>query len=256
MAEYDATKDRAPLGRIGGVAIYATTILVAVHVVCMVLVALLSAAGMNADVLVFSRDAVLRGQAWRLLSYAPLNPPSLWFAIEMYLLFFFGRELEGYFGRRAFLRLYAGLILLPPLVLLALPGAFLAGSAAAHLALFVAVATLHPDTCFLWTIPAKWLAAVVVGLNALQALSYRSWSSLIALLAASLLAAVVVRHESGRPLFRLPRRKPALRVLPGAAAAPSDVDALLDKIGRSGIDSLTPDERARLEEARKHLLSR
>ena len=63
--------------------------------------------------------------------------------------------------------------------------------------------------------------------------------------------------------FSLPalfRPKPKFRVLPSPDArestAPSDMDALLDKIAKSGMASLTAKERARLEAARAELLKK
>src|SRR5207237_5380065 len=46
-------------------------------------------------------------QVWRLGTYAFVHSPStlLWFAIEMYLLFVFGREVERFIGRRAYIAL-------------------------------------------------------------------------------------------------------------------------------------------------------
>jgi hypothetical protein len=68
------------------------------------------------------------------------------------------------------------------------------------------------------------------------------------------------------------RRRPKLRVLPDLPASPpkpvapprterevatmAEVDALLDKIAVSGIGSLTPKERAKLEAAREDLMKR
>src|SRR5262245_5660672 len=52
------------------------------------------------------------GQVWRLFTYAFVHAPSglLWFAIEMYLLFVFGREVERFLGRRAYIGLYVFLL--------------------------------------------------------------------------------------------------------------------------------------------------
>jgi len=255
---YDAVRDRAPLGHLGRWPLYAATVLVAVHVAAMTLLAAWQAGGGRLAELPFRREAVLRGEVWRLVSYALLNPPSLWFAVEMYLLFVFGRELETYLGRRAFLRLYAALVLAAPAVLLALPGSALAGAGAAHLAVFIAFAVLYPgaQVFFQWT--AKWVAVVVVALNALQALSVRAWDALVALLVSAGLAYAYVRRAQGRWTLRRPAwrlRQPA----PGAAAPPAppaDVDAVLDKVARAGLASLTPRERAQLEQARQRLLHR
>jgi hypothetical protein len=60
------------------------------------------------------------------------------------------------------------------------------------------------------------------------------------------------------------KRRPKLRVLPSPARsrgrddedAVDSIDPLLDKIAKTGIDSLTPKERARLEKAREALMKR
>lgn len=55
---------------------------------------------------------------------------------------------------------------------------------------------------------------------------------------------------------QLPPRKPAVRAPAIPVASGSDLDALLDKISAQGIDSLTRDERLRLEDAAKKLKDR
>ena len=85
-------------------------------------------------------------------------------------------------------------------------------------------------------------------------------------------AHLFVRVQQGYltlPAFRFWARKPKLRVVPDLPAtkpailkaAPEDatmaeVDALLDKIAKSGIGSLTAKERAKLEAAREGLMKR
>ncbi|MCX6998453.1 MAG: rhomboid family intramembrane serine protease [Kiritimatiellaeota bacterium] len=258
MTPCDAIRDRAPLGHVGRWPVYAATMLVAAHVAAMVVLALLSAANIPMTAWPFQRAAVLRGEVWRLASYALLNPPSLWLAVEMYCLFVFGRELEGYLGRRAFLRLYALLILAAPVALLGLPGSALVGAGAAHLAVFMAFAVLYPGVRIFFRFPAKGVALVIVALCALQALSVHAWSALAALLACAGTAVAFVWHAQGRWSFRLPRRRPRLTVIPGGAAASAsvNVDAILDKVARVGLASLTAHERERLEQARRRLLQK
>src|SRR4030095_11076269 len=92
------------------------------------------------------------GQVWRLFTYAFIHAPTpsglLWFAVEMYMLFVFGREVERFIGRRAYVGLYLVLLLLPP-VILTLFGFWIrtamAGSGALHFAIFVAFVTIYPN---------------------------------------------------------------------------------------------------------------
>ncbi|MEY2530979.1 MAG: hypothetical protein QOI96_1064, partial [Verrucomicrobiota bacterium] len=99
-----------------------TTILVGVHIVCAILTALIFAAGHSGVVNYFMFDSAgvwTGGQVWRLVTYAFIHSPSalLWFAIEMYMLFVFGREVERFIGQRAYIALYLILLLFPAAVL-------------------------------------------------------------------------------------------------------------------------------------------
>lgn len=225
--------------------------------------------------LTFGSDQVLSGQVWRIATYGLVNHPSLWFVVDMFMLAFFGRELERFFGRRTFLALYASLYFLTPL-LFTLIGLvrpmFLAGEAGAF-ALFIAFATLYPNVAMIFNILAKWLAIVLVGIYTMMYLAANDWTGLLSLWTTTAVAFGFVRFQQGvisLPKINFFRRKPTLRVLPDpvpkktlpasrpvrADATMAEVDALLDKIAKSGIGSLTPKERAKLEAAREGLMKR
>jgi hypothetical protein len=176
-------------------------------------------------------------------------------------------------GRRKFLLLYGCLYLLSPL-LFTLIGVWhpmvLAGESCSF-AIFIAFATLYPNVALLFNILAKWAALILVGLSTLAALAYHDWVTLVSLWATVGFAFAFVRCEQGR--FTLPRinlfgKKPKLRVLPGLkpeknagaknpkAIPIGEIDGLLDKIAESGMSSLTPKERARLDAARADLLKK
>jgi hypothetical protein len=216
---------------------------------------------------------VLRGEIWRVFTYGLVNPPSLWFAIEMLMMVWFGREVERYFGRRKFFTLYACVYLIPPL-LRTLIGTWrptaLAGESGAF-ALFIAFATLYPNAVMLFNLLAKWVAWVLVGIYALQALSVRDGLGIVTLAATVGFAYGFVRYQQGRfrlPSFALPSRDSAggnsqreTGSRRATAPAPKDsqiveVDALLDKIAQSGLSSLTAKERAKLDAARENLRKR
>src|SRR5260370_3339252 len=85
--------------------------LVGLHVAAAVFAAILVAIGAGSVLtwLQFDSAAVWYGaQVWRLFTYAFVHAPSglLWFAIEMYLLFVFGREVERFIGRHSYIALY------------------------------------------------------------------------------------------------------------------------------------------------------
>jgi membrane associated rhomboid family serine protease len=226
------------------------------------------------ELLAFSSAEVLRGEVWRILTYGLVNAPSIPFAIDLLMIVWFGREVERFLGRRVFLQLYAGIYLIKPLLFTAL-GAWRATSFSGEVgafALFIAFATLFPNAPLLFNILAKWAALALVGILALSALAARQWEQLLELLATCGFAFGFVRLQQGHfslPRVRLVRRKTNLRVLPDErpkpeavpVAAPrgdpmAEVDALLDKIAKSGIHSLTKAERAKLDAARADLLKR
>ena len=156
------------------------------RVACAILTAILVA--FRADLILawlqFDSAAVLRsGQVWRLFTYAFVHEPRtlLWFAVEMYFLFVFGREVERFIGRNAYIALYAVLLIAPTIVLTAWglwqPSA-LAGSPALHFGIFVAFATIYPRVELFLRIMAKWIALILAGVYTFQLLAYHAWTEL------------------------------------------------------------------------------
>jgi len=85
------------------------------------------------------------------------------------------------------------------------------------LALFVAFAVIYPEAPMFFNLMAKWVAAILVGLYTLMALSGRDWTGLISLWATTGFAFSFVRWKQGRlvlPEFKLFEKKPKLHVLP------------------------------------------
>ncbi len=278
MSLYGDTDENQPVTWIRGYPLYAAHIVVAVLTASMLITTLLmfGRATSFQTWMMFTSEGVLRGEIWRLATYGLLNQPSLGFVIDMAMLVWFGREVERHIGRRSFLQLYVCLYFLTPLVLTLIglwrPTAF-AGQTGS-LAIFVAFATLYPDAMLLFNLLAKWVAIVLVGIFTLMALAANDFTRLLTLWATTGFAHAYIRYFQGRlvlPSINLPSRNPKLRVLPDPkpsktkpAAAPkpatqssmAEIDALLDKIATSGIDSLTAKERAKLESARAALKRR
>src|SRR2546430_9425233 len=114
--------DYRPVAWMGRYPVDVTTMLVGTHVALAILTCIFFAAGAGSVLDYFHFDSaqvLLRGQIWRIASYAFVHTPQglLWFAIEMYMLFVFGREVERFIGRRAYIALYVILLLAPTLVL-------------------------------------------------------------------------------------------------------------------------------------------
>ena len=263
MRNYEPPDDHQPVTWLAGRPIYAAHFLGVIFVASMLVTTAVMAFHGTAIFawLPFTSAAVLAGQVWRLATYGFVNPPSLWFVVEMFMLVWFGRELERFFGRRLFLRFYACLYFLTPLLftLIGLRWPMTLLGESGSFALFIGFATLYPDAMMLFNILAKWAAVILVGISTLIALSRNDWATLISLWAGTAFAWAFVRYQQGRlrlPTLRLPRGSsgsatPRVR----ERAAPADdamteIDALLDKIARSGFGSLTAKERAKLEAAR------
>jgi membrane associated rhomboid family serine protease len=271
------SEEHQPVTYWQGHPIYASQFVVIVYCVLMVVVAIGGAAmGPVVYWLGFSSDLVQAGQVWRLFTYGLFNPPTLNFAFDMLMIWWCGRELERFFGRQKFGVLYGGIYLAPTLVLTLLglwwPTRSLVGEPGA-LSLFVAFATQFPGMPVFFVLLAQWAAIILVGIFTLSYVYTRNWVELIVLWTTCGYAYAFVRYQQGHlslPRIRLWKRKPRLRVLPDLPqkkAVPAakttkeeanmaEVDALLDKIAQSGIGSLTPKERAKLDAAREGLLKR
>ena len=179
--------DYRPVAWMGRYPVDVTTMLVGIHVAAAILAAILVAFGAGSVLLWLQFDSAAiwsSGQVWRLFTYAFVHAPSglLWFAIEMYLLFVFGREVERFLGRRAYIALY-GFLLVTPAALLTIWGLWercaIAGSPALHFGIFVAFATIYPRVEMLLRIQAKWVALILAAIYTLQLLAYHAWSDLV-----------------------------------------------------------------------------
>jgi hypothetical protein len=275
--DWGSSEEHQPVMWLRGYPLYAAHFIVFLFVLAMVATTLMQAIPAARGIpgwLTFSSVQVLEGQVWRVFTYGLVNPPGLWFVIDMFMLVFFGRELEKFFGRRTFLILYGSLYFLTP-ILFTLIGLIrpmsLVGESGAF-ALFIAFATLYPNVTLLFNVLAKWVAIVLVGIYTMMRLAANDWAGLISLWSTVGFAFGFVRFQQG--LITLPKirfsRRPKLRVLPDPIAKKTslaaksvredatmaEVDALLDKIATSGISSLTAKERARLEAAREGLMKR
>ena len=257
MRNYDAQKDRGPLGYAGGVAVYATTLIVATHIVTMVLTTIAVSAGARGllDFFSFSSGAIFHhGFVWKLITYPFVNEPSLWFAWNMFIIFFCGKELETFFGRRAFLGFYASAILIAS-ASSAVFGIFIpcemSGCWLPHFAVFAAYAFVFPRMVFCW-IPVIWTALVLFTIYSLQFIAYHEWSDLFALWMTTGATWLWTKWQRGHFQIKFAARKKVEPVIERS----ENVDALLDKIGTHGLHSLTASERRQLEKAREKLMGK
>ena len=266
----EPSKDYQPVMYFRGHAIHATTLLVILHSAAVVVATFTQSFGGGFFLrdLAFSSEAVLReGKIWQLVTYPFVNELSLLFILEMLTLFWFGRDVERFVGRRVFLGLYGALILLPALFLtaagLSIPQAW-AGSGMLHFSIFLAFATIYPDVeLFFFRILAKWVAWVLLALYSLLFIRDHAWMLLGALGFSAGIAHYGMRligvgggldwwenWQEERRAARLAKERNFKIV------RESSVDAVLEKISKHGIGSLTATERETLEKERAHLLKK
>src|SRR5206468_1747253 len=256
--------DYRPVAWMGRYPVDVTTMLVGLHVAVAIFTAILYAIGVAPILayLQFDSAAVWSGQVWRLFTYAFVHAPNalLWFAVEMYMLFVFGREVERFIGRRAYIALYLVLLVAPAAVLtiwglwqrsvLSLPS----GSSALHFGIFVAFATVYPRAELFLRIMTKWVVLILAAVYTLQLLAYHAWSDLIAVWTSIGAAFLFIEMHGAGPELpwwdALKTRfapRPKFHVVPKMhstrSADPDDVytsiDPILDKISKFGIGSLT-----------------
>ncbi|MDD5201043.1 MAG: rhomboid family intramembrane serine protease [Terrimicrobiaceae bacterium] len=271
------SEDYYPITWVGRFPIYVTTLLVIIHVIAMIAAAVaMSISGPDSDPftpLIFSNTEILQSfKIWQFVTYAFVNQPTIWFAVEMWMLYAFGREVEKFLGRRAFLWLYLALLLAAPVALTALGlahvPAVLFGSGAIHFAIFTAFVVIYPNAELFFSIQAKWVAAILLGIYSLSYLAHHAWVPLGVIWLDCACAVFMLRlsgatnasleawlpdrdDEPVRSVRRIRRREQ-----PPEPDVHDSIDPLLEKISKHGIGSLTKRERQRLEEAREALLER
>lgn len=268
--------DYQPVTWVGRHPVHVTTLLVAVHSFAAIVTCFLGGAGILGHLAFDSALVWQRGEFWQLATYAFVHSPSalLWFAVEMYMLFVFGREVERFIGRRAFIVLYLSL-LLAPTVLLSLWGlsqrAGIAGSPALHFGIFIAFAAIYPNVELLLRIQTKWVALALAAISTLQLLAYRDWSAMAVLWVSIAMAFFFIRLRGvgpelvwwsdlksrwqPKPKFQVVQRSAPRRVVEPENVHDS-IDPVLDKISKQGINSLTASERRALDRARTRLLKK
>jgi membrane associated rhomboid family serine protease len=262
-------RDNQPIGNVRGMPIYLTTIIVAVIVVGLVFSTL---GGLNTAfaLFAFDPDSVWHhGQIWRLISYLAVDQVSFFTIFNLLFLYGFGRDCEKEMGRGRYAAFLGILVVAPALIatILWLAGIDGAVTGSTHLAigLVIAFAAIYPNVLWWNTIPMKFVAMGCMFLAAVGHLSRNDQVGLGGTLATCAVSFGYIRGIraglfSGFSWTALLRRKPKPRVIPPPVqtrkSTPSDADALLDKIAKSGLQSLTAKEKLRLQAAREELLKR
>lgn len=217
---------------------------------------------------------------WQLVTYGFAHSRSrsdIWHIVfNMLGLWFFGRDVEGIYGKKQFLQLYLTLIILSGVAWLvtslSTPNASVIGASGAVLGImFVFVMHYPRRTIFLFGIiplPAWALMAayVIQDLSGLQG-DRRDYVAHAAHLGGALYGFVF--YKTGWTLFSLvpgklfkhgiPARRPKLKLHSPEqddASLGERVDEILEKISREGEASLTKEERRVLEDASRRYQKR
>lgn len=285
--------EEEPLFHLGEFPVRLITLLVALHSAAMITVSILLATGHGAliDLLAYSSSAVSHGQVWRLVTYAFVSVPSVWFLLEMLMLWYFGKEVENGLGWKRFAILYAGLILIGPMLLQAFgyagrPQTY-SGAQEINFAVFAAFTAMHPGARFFFGVAARWVFLGLLTISSLQLLADHQGPRIVVMLSTCSLAVLLLRKAGftesllldGSFSWKLPWKKSsasgfsiqngglsaASRSAKGGTSAetPRDsfnpeqqMDILLEKIARKGIGSLDAAERDTLEKARRAMIKR
>ena len=222
-------------------------------------------------------------QAYQLLTYGFLHSTSdLWhILLNMYGLWLFGRDVEAKYGAREFLVFYLVAIVVAGLVWTVCDAsvgqnAFLLGASGGVAAVLVLFALNFPHRTmlfmFLFPMPMWTLAVLIVGMDAMGAMSRSGSVAYTAHLGGAAFAMAYYRFGwrlggwlPAQGKWKLPRigRRPKLRVLDPTAidddeadSTDSEVDDILRKIREHGQDSLTRRERRILEQASREYQKR
>lgn len=271
----------APMTYIRGIPVDVTTLLIVAHVLTMLITTFLLAFKQNeflAGWILFSPQALTEGKIWTAATYAFANDivsRNIWFAVELVIFFFCGREVERYIGRNNYLWYYAMLVLIAPTLIA--PVAWMTGSTliwwgswSVHLAILIGFITIYPDVQFFLGLRAKWVAVIYLSVITLMEAARGQWFSLAQVWITVGTAWLYLKYNGvGGGLMMFDtwhswREENATRKIEArrqqhmkeAADKATSVDEVLEKISRHGMKSLNEDERLLLEEASRDLSNR
>lgn len=274
----NSSADYRPLFWVGRYPVSASVLLIIVHSAAMVAYSLsiaMGAAGLFAPLIFSSAEVLHRGYVWQLLTYPYVEGASLGFVFQMFMLYWFGPDVERFIGRGYFLALYAALIVIPALILtgmsLALGPIGYAGANSLLFGIFIAFVAIYPDMeLFFFRIRLKWAAAILLGIYTLVFLAQRDVMELSMLWMSTVVAAVMIRSLGvatgfgffdriaewfeSRRMERLAKQN-NIRAIKEQEKIES-IDSILDKISKHGMGSLTPIEKKILERASADLIKR
>ncbi len=197
--------------------------------------------------------ALLGGYVWQLITYSFLHADFFHILFNMLVLFWFGREMEAFLGRRSFLGLYlVGAFVAGLAHSLAYVGATeprpVVGASGAVFAVLVLFACYFPNrhvlVFFFLPMKIKYLVALLIGANLMTALAGGSDVAVLAHLGGAAYGFIYYRYRyaiESLPLLLTRRSKSLAQAW--RAREMTKLRKLSEKATRGGLDSLTPKER-------------
>lgn len=279
MLYHEQSDDYHPLFWMSGRPIYVNTLILIVHVLAFTITALsisFLGYGVLSALSLGNYEVVHYGQVWRLISYVIFPPETaIRFIFAMGFLYYFGRQVEEYVGRKTYIVLYSALVIIPALLLciLGVLGMWqenYLGGYGSVFGIFIAFATLYPGLEInIWfvNLTAKHWAFVLLGVLSLAYIATHDWISLGALWCDAVIGYAGMRLIGAgygmtwltdwiedRQAQRLANKR-KIKILKDTQATQT-IDDILEKISKQGVGSLSASERAALERARTNLLKR
>lgn len=319
---FSSLRNNRPLFFVGRLPVSMVVLLIGIHLLFMIMNAALMSLGHSSwvNILCYNSNAVWQGQVLRLVTYAFVNSPSIWFALEMLMLYYFGSEVERFIGGKKFALLYGGLVLLGScslqlLSLIGVPGR-MSGGQLVNFAIFAAFVAIYPGLPFLFGIAARWILVAFLSLSVLQFLEARQFTSMMIFVIQSLgaiffmialgyrgllpdsLLLVLLKGPRSFPFFYKRNKASSSIPVKSSHARPAttsnsssqslieacstttsfvpvftdqqsyekkttpphvpaiNIDAILEKISQTGLESLTLHEKKELEKASSALVER
>jgi hypothetical protein len=234
--------------------------------------------------LIFAMPLEPAWSLWRLFTYVFIGQVSFFTPFGILFFYWMSVGIETHMGRPKLARLLVLITLVTPAVSAVWwwlfregSNTFINGDYLFLSGLLVAFATLYPNTEAWGWIPFKWVAFACICCGSLMLLARRDWLGISQLWLSCAAGFGYIRYaveqeydDYESPFSRLanwwkrrkfrvvraPRADTPRRSTLGEENLAEEVDNLLDKIAKSGIDSLTAKERARLEKAREALMKR
>jgi membrane associated rhomboid family serine protease len=221
-----------------------------------------------------SGDGLRRGFVWQPVTYMFLHNGVWHILINLFILWFFGREVEYFIGPKYFTRLYFTAGLAGAALWLAFnfnSSIPVLGASAAVLGCVIAFATLFPDRevtlLVFFVLPvrlkAKYLALIAIALDVVPLVQGSNTQvAHLAHLGGALFGYLYIKQlgYGATPRWLLwlqdisgrlkPRQRPPPRDMSPEEFIREQVDPILDKIAREGMQSLTRRERKILESAK------